>query len=161
MASIWEGNFVLGNTSASTLSAQPGIKLDTSVPGVIGIGTDETVLWSGERLWWSDTSELTLSGNVSDYESFKVVYSDDWQLKAVIGEFPGTNNTFDASLFGSEGNNLTFKTSKFSVSGDKINIDSSRTIEITSAGAIPTRVFTSSYIKFYKIIGCNRISGGN
>ena len=40
MSNIYDGTFILGNTSATTLSAQPGIKLDTSVPGVIGIGTE-------------------------------------------------------------------------------------------------------------------------
>ena len=54
---IWEGTFVLGNTSATTLSAQPGIKIDTSVPGVIGIGTDETVLWSGNFASAANLSE--------------------------------------------------------------------------------------------------------
>ena len=155
--SIAQNNYILHNIDAKKLYVQEPLFTANSGDAVyVGWRPDETVLWSGTRTWWNDTSELTLSGNVSDYESFKVVYSDDWQLNTVINEFPGTNNTFDASLFGSEGNNLTFKTSKFSVNGNKINIDSSRAIEINSAGAIPTRVFTTSYIMFYKIVGINR-----
>lgn len=159
--SIAQGTYTLGQTSATTYQAGPGISITQPSEGTVRISNDETVLWSGEKNWWNDTTELTLSGNVSDYESFKVVYSDDWQLNTVINEFPGTNDTFDAGLFGAEGSNLTFKTTKFSVSGNKINVDSSRTIEVNSAGNIPTRAFTTSYIKFYKIIGINRISGGN
>ena len=44
---IYNGTFILGSTSATTLSAGLGIKLDTSVPGIIGISNDETVLYSG------------------------------------------------------------------------------------------------------------------
>ena len=156
MNTIYDGSFVLGQTSATNFVAGPGIKIDSPSAGTVRIGNDETVLWSGEKIWWNDTTELTLSGNVSDYESFKVAYSDDWQLNTVIKEFPGTNDTFDACLFGAEGSNITFKTSKFSVSGNKININSSRTIEVNSAGNIPTKNFTTSFIRFYKIIGINR-----
>ena len=159
--SIANGTFTLGQTSAMNFQAGPGIKIDSPSAGTVRIGNDETVLWEGEKTWWADTTELTLSGNVSDYESFKVAYSDDWELNTVIKEFPGTNDTFDTGLFGAEGSNITFKTSKFSVSGNKINVNSSRTIEVNSDGNIPTKNFTTSFIRFYKIIGINRISGGN
>ena len=45
--SIYNGTFVLGDVSATTLSAGPGIKIDDSTPGVIKVSNDETVLWSG------------------------------------------------------------------------------------------------------------------
>ena len=156
MANIYDGSFVLGNTNELTFSAGPGIKIDSPSAGTVRIGNDETVLWSGTKTWWNDTSELALSGNVSDYETFKVFYSDDWELKTVVNEFPGDNTGIDVGLFGGEGNNLTFKTSKFTINGNKINLDKSRTIEVNNAGNVSTVVFTTSYIKFYKIVGINR-----
>lgn len=152
--SISQNNFLL--------AAQQEVSHDNTLSGngteASPLGLNETVLWEGERGWWYDTSQLSLSGSISDYDYFKVIYSDDWALSKVVSEYPSTNNKFDASLVGPEGDNITFKTSKFTVSGDKINIDSSRMFEINSAGNIPTKNFTTSFIKFYKIIGVNRKS---
>ena len=47
MANIFDGSFVLGNVSATTLSAGEGIKITTDEPGVIKVSNDETVLWEG------------------------------------------------------------------------------------------------------------------
>ena len=61
MSEIWNNTYTLGNTSATTLSAGPGIKIDsTSVPGTIKISNDETVLYSGD-LTASTTAQLTES----------------------------------------------------------------------------------------------------
>lgn len=65
---IWEGNFVLGDTSATTLSAQAGIKLDTSVPGVIGIGTDETVLFDNAEGTEVSNMPIILSESIQNFE---------------------------------------------------------------------------------------------
>ena len=145
---------------ALPVSGGPGVRIRMD-NGILIAEADQTVLWEGERGWWADTSELSLSGNISDYNYFKVVYSDDWELNKVIKEYPCTNSAFDVGLWGSEGDNITFKSSKFTVNGTKINLSSSRTIEVNSGGNIPTRNFTTSFIKFYKIIGINRVSGGN
>ena len=69
MSQIYNGSFVLGDTSATTLSAGPGIKLDTSVPGVIGISNDETILWSGD----TPTSAAILSEPASGFERVKIL----------------------------------------------------------------------------------------
>ena len=151
---VWNNRYVL--------QGEPDVKTDNTLSGdgtaQNPLGLNETVLWDGNKMWWNNTSELEVSGNLSDYESFKVVYSDDWELKPIICEYPGDNTSFDTSIFGAEGNNITFKSSKFTVSGNKINLDKSRTIEVNQSGNISTVIFTTSYIKFYKIIGINRKS---
>lgn len=94
MANIYDGSFVLGSTSATTLSAGPGIKLDTSVPGVIGIGTDETVLWSGTQSLTGATS-VNLSENVSSFNGFKFEWSPTYgnnRCTNVVDYYPNTNN---------------------------------------------------------------------
>ena len=60
MSEIYNGTFVLGNTSATTLSAGPGIKIDDSTPGVIKVSNDETVLYS-----ITGTTVTALSANLS------------------------------------------------------------------------------------------------
>ena len=45
--SISNGSFVLGQTSATNFVAGPGIKIDQPSEGVVRIGNDETVLFSG------------------------------------------------------------------------------------------------------------------
>lgn len=76
MSQIYNGSFVLGNTSATTLSAGPGIKLNTSVPGVIGISNDETVLWENSAWLGSDKSPgvntASLSESVYNFNSIKI-----------------------------------------------------------------------------------------
>ena len=71
MSEIYNGTFLLGNTSATTLSAGPGIKIDsTSVPGTIKISNDETVLWSG----WNNnsTDKIYLTESLSNFERVKL-----------------------------------------------------------------------------------------
>lgn len=48
--SIANGSFVLGQTSATNFVAGTGIKIDEPSAGTVRIGTDETVLWSGNSV---------------------------------------------------------------------------------------------------------------
>ena len=68
MSQIYNGSFVLGDTSATTLSAGEAIKLDTSIPGVIGISVDRTVLFE-------DTNGTGVdSGDISEaYTNFEIL----------------------------------------------------------------------------------------
>ena len=66
---IYNGTFVLGDTSATTLSAGPGIKIDDSVPGVIKVSNDETVLWSGQLDNLGSTGQL--NEPISGFNSIK------------------------------------------------------------------------------------------
>ena len=89
MSQIYNGSFVLGNTSATTLSAGEGIKLDTSVPGVIGISNDETVLWSSTNSTGDAIAEgdhITLSEEISNFETIEIYYvhQTGWGLPCVF-----------------------------------------------------------------------------
>lgn len=82
MASIYDGTFVLGDTSATTFSAGEGIKIDTSVPGVIGISNDETVLYSTTAN--NKTTTFTLSEPLTAFKKVRFeiigytnVYAED------------------------------------------------------------------------------------
>lgn len=70
--SIYNGTFVLGNTSATTLSAGEGIKLDTSIPGTIKISNDETVLWEAPTS--AGSTSCNLSESYKNFDSVKIGY---------------------------------------------------------------------------------------
>ena len=67
MSEIYNGTFTLGNTSATQIVAGPGVKVDDSVPGTIRIGTDETVLWSG-----NGAVSATLSEPMTNFNRLKI-----------------------------------------------------------------------------------------
>ena len=168
MSSIWEGSFVLGNTSATTLSAGPGIKIDsTSVPGTIKISNDETVLLDN----YGNNTALQLNESPLNFKEVKLYCrgssingnNEAWgsmnidceQLSStnyvmVNGGFcgscsaPVTGNTYVmyALYSGCSGTNWK-KTFGMATRGSYI--------DATNSG----------HFFIYKIVGCNRISGGN
>ena len=77
MSEIYNGTFVLGNTSATTLSAGPGIKIDDSQPGVIKVSNDETVLWSGSAN--AASFPITLSEPASAFNEIKFTWTPRYQ----------------------------------------------------------------------------------
>ena len=99
MASIYDGTFVLGDTSATTLSAGEGIKIDTSVPGVIGISNDETVLYSAAPKNYgggSSGESITLNESISSFERLRfyinvmkgqnsLVYYESYEVDNYLG----------------------------------------------------------------------------
>ena len=159
--SISQGTYTIGQTSATNFVAGPGIKIDEPSAGTVRIGTDETVLFTGDRYWWADTSPLTASENLSNFETIKVIAMDDWDLSQQEFYFPGYNTGFDISLIGKEGDNLVIKSSKFGVNGNQITLTSQTQCGIASNKTIASTNWTTSFIQFKKIIGINRISGGN
>lgn len=176
MSQIYNGSFVLGDTSATTLSAGEGIKLDTSVPGVIGIGTDETVLWSGAEKVTNRETLITLNENLFNFE--KIQIWDDWlnNSPTKITEFStsGQQGGTTFQRFGTlhcapdgwqfeQNPSFYLAWNFYSVqdNGNKIrterNFIAGALIGGSQIPAIQQR--NNSYV--YKIVGINRISGGN
>ena len=72
MANIYDGSFVLGNTSATQISAGPGIKLDTSVPGTIKISNDETILFEYTGTGKNTATAFDISEQLTNFETIRV-----------------------------------------------------------------------------------------
>ena len=119
-------------------------------------GYNETVLWEGEKNWWADTSAITVSENPSNFETIKVVAKDDWDLQLREFYFPGSNTAFDISLIGKEGDNLNIKSSKYGINSNQISLLSQAMCSIALNKTITTTNWSTSYIRFNKIIGINR-----
>ena len=82
MNTIYDGSFVLGQTSATNFVAGPGIKIDEPSAGTVRIGNDETVLWEG------DATSATLSDSVDNFEKFVITYKywpDRYTTQTIYG----------------------------------------------------------------------------
>lgn len=172
---IYNGTFVLGDTSATTLSAGEGIKLDTSVPGIISISNDETVLWedltAGQIL---STSSYNLSEPFTAFEKIAVagaasyggirfiksVYTDQVQanggMAISVGEWgmgqDGDQNFYCDRTF------LRFSTAN---AGVLTATSPGSRFQINTSGTISTNASRAGTIQ--RIIGINRkqTNGGN
>ena len=78
MANIYDGSYVLGNTSATQIIAGEGIKLDTSVPGTIKISNDETVLWSGALTGTAGSLTAQLSEPFTNFEEIRLTMGNSY-----------------------------------------------------------------------------------
>ena len=161
MSEIYNGTFVLGNTSATTLSAGPGIKIDDSQPGVIKVSNDETVLWSGAR-----TNSVTLSESAYNFEFIRIEL-DEGNSNApnpVITIKPTSLMTFS---FG-------FGDANAFIAIVKATLTNNTALEFTATKSLKFGSFTSTQVSItaeldtdqvknsiVKVIGINRISGGN
>lgn len=78
MNTIYDGTYVIGQTSATNFVAGPGIKIDEPSAGTVRIGNDETVLFSG-----TGVANATLSESMLNFE----------RLKIKLGNTGGTDGT--------------------------------------------------------------------
>lgn len=147
MSQIYNGTFVLGNTSATTLSAQPGIKLDTSVPGVIGIGTDETVLWSG------DSVSAECSEPISNFNKLRV----ELKTPAFSSMHEETFDVGSSAGFFTCGGGAHYYGGVISTTDTAVKVSSGIHVWFNSNGCGSE----TSNSKIQKVVGINRISGGN
>ncbi len=104
--SISNGTYTLGETNKLTFSAGPGITISEPSEGVVRIGNDETVLWSG-----ASTTNATLSEPITGFERVKISFShngnniNEFQVSQVSGGvscpltiIPTFNNSY-ASIY--------------------------------------------------------------
>jgi hypothetical protein len=67
--SIAQGTYVIGQTSATTYQAGPGISITQPSEGTVRISNDETVLWSGSGTHFPD--KVTTNEPLSSFERFR------------------------------------------------------------------------------------------
>jgi len=155
--SIANGSFVLGNTSATTYQAGNGISITQPSEGTVRISNDETVLWSGSPT--ASTISINLSEPISGFERFAV----EWRSYARFyrDELFGDSNTpviaLGAVFVNTDGNyekSLTTWTTN-----DGLSYSWKATIHGSFAGNQTSNF--NQYVVPLKIVGINRISGGN
>ena len=156
---IYNGTYVLGDTSATVISAGPGIKIDDSVPGVIKVSNDETVLFDSHGS--SAYTSAQLSESPLNFERTKFYMHDDggtcWGVGEFLSEYASGYNTIQCGY-----------TTPWNTTGMRCivakNMDNTYLKWYTDGyqwwgnggGQIG-----SGYMRLYKVVGVNRISGGN
>lgn len=158
--SISNGTYVIGDTSATTFIAGNGIKIDEPSAGTVRIGNDETVLWSGLL---NAPSAITLSEKSNNFDRIKMYLTDQNGYREVK-EYDATTATFALSMTTPYTSNRasTIIRYAFLSSTNYINYDY----------ALPGRVLMTTGSNNYtsldnagphitRIVGINRISGGN
>lgn len=163
MSQIYNGSFVLGDTSATTLSAGPGIKLDTSVPGVIGISNDETVLFDS---YGNGTSAAVLSEPMSSFSQLKILlgqqYTNDgteWhtyeakpdKIKHMSYCAGGDNNFYFVGLYCTANSNTAITV-----------VSQASVVKPYGNTNVNGQGENEAYKNcIHKVVGINRIAGGN
>lgn len=152
--SISEGSFVLGDTNNLTFEAGTGIKITEPSEGTVRIANDETVLYSN-----GTGTSATCSEAPSNFERIKIFYNRG--ADSFIQEYPGSPNDNILEIFcaGAFTNGfVSFYTYRYAISGSTIS-PTSYLKETFGNSTLSVRDANAPTIK--KVIGINRISGGN
>lgn len=155
--SIANGTYTIGQTSATNFQAGPGIKIDEPSAGTVRIGNDETVLWSGT--YSTSTTQLVCSESIANFDKIDV-----WWIQQNARPIVNTYQTQNLGQI-------------FVIHGKCENGHAVMFIAGWDKGS-DNKTFTKNYCKYsptdnwgtfvdanelvpVKIIGINRISGGN
>ena len=161
--SISQGTYTLGDTNKLTFSAGPGIKIDEPSAGTVRIGNDETVLWDGNG---TPVASANLSESISNFE----------RVRVLLGPYSGANYSLEYYELSPSGRHIW----NFSLGLGEANawhaIVQLKETDDTLYSPVTKRMnfgaFTSTTTNItsltetnpaviFKVIGINRISGGN
>jgi len=177
--SIANGSFVLGNTSATTYQAGPGISITQPSEGTVMISNDETVLWRGNtsHITAGQTWTATLNEPVSNFEKIGILLSHSygWGIADAPGNQLEMRETYinagvaywnylddlKSSIMTGGGNAPQYDAGLAYASGNKITCVGYGRYQVTTAGNLSTTVANNRGVTLLKIVGINRISGGN
>ena len=166
LRSIAEGTFVLGDTSNLTFEAGPGIKVDSPSEGTVRIANDETVLYDGGS---TPAYSVNLSEAGTNFERLRLQIAPEGTSKnysSFIEIDPNANSRlWDLAIGNGEGNAwLSFIRTRLSADGLTLTTDYRKSINFgsyTSTSSSTSATSTSNPTCILKVVGINRISGGN
>lgn len=161
--SIANGSFVLGQTSATNFVAGHGIKIDEPSAGTVRIGNDETVLWSGKDFTVTNGTHLSatvqLSEPISAFNEIKIISSGNLDSETIVLDTTKTGGNATFTWIAPEGGNANW------IGLRGVFTDQTHLKVYGGYSTSLASVFTAngwwSYKNIYKVIGINRISGGN
>ena len=160
MNTIYDNTFVLGQTSATNFVAGQGIKIDSPSEGVVRIGNDETVLWSGN----AGTSAVTLSESFENFESIKIVHNaqveEFWKPKAGYEvRYWHTYGTMNQGVYKMAMVHLSMPDTTHITNISAKSLNFTLTGTTFSASVLVNDTYALNTIR--EVIGINRISGSN
>lgn len=155
--SIANGTYMIGETTNLNFEAGPGISITQPSEGTVRIANDETVLWENS----SGSTTVTLSESYYNFERVRFTYLFVSNLLECT--IP-TQSTISSLWLG----NTIYRTgdgNPLEIIGFPVSITNSGLTATTSNGRVQwypaNNGDTISAIKLVKIVGINRISGGN
>ena len=159
--SIWNKTYTLGNSQETEIVGGTGIKVDDSVPGVIGISNDETVLWENSA---NNQYSATLSEAYSNFERVRIEFfaSDTMNTnRTVYNEFPGYVTQFNLIGQRTDDGGIVMSLSDLSASNDKTRLTPTYGRYVIVPKTSTSLSVGNMNIALKSVVGINRISGGN
>ena len=167
MNTIYDGTFTIGQSSALNFEAGPGITIDQPTAGTVRIGNDETVLYSGVN-----AKTVNLTESWKNFDRMKVYVQNGSQDNGVTvveikplerdGYIPYYNIVAGFSY--ATGNNGMIWQNIIGSAADTslTNISAFGFQNNWNAGSVSTRSNRDNDLAcIIKVVGINRISGGN
>jgi len=157
MNTIYDGTYVIGQTSATNFQAGPGISITQPSEGTVRISNDETVLWRGTTTASGDI--MNLSEPFTNFERVRVK-SNAWE-RIFYNEITCTQAKLDFGNMWSlgDGTHVQYIAHSYSANDarDKLVWQASNTAYLPNVG---TKSWSTAY-QIKEVVGINRISGGN
>jgi hypothetical protein len=162
--SISQGTFTIGQTSATTYQAGPGISITQPSEGTVRISNDETVLWSGTYNGSvGSANAITLSEPYTNFDRVQFemggVYHSIWTYNSIATQFQVTS-----PFVSTDGSTTLYAVMYNSINGNKIYRNGCGILNnaaLTNNKWVNNSAGTQGECTLVKIIGINRISGGN
>ena len=173
MTAINSNRAIRGPVTAVPVVAGKGVRFVKDVENNRVVAeVDETVLWDGGTAGTS--GDITLSESVANFEKIAIFfniaksfeegayfYAGNWQHfcgddLTAVKKFCISGNTNNSN----SDNTLVFKNQSYSVSSDGKTLTYLRTTQVYFNGS-SWSVATANKFYIYKVVGINRIAGGN
>ena len=155
--SIANGTFTLGQTSATNFQAGPGIKIDSPSEGTVRIGNDETVLYSGA--YSTSITSVTLSEEITHFEKIEVWWIQQ-NARPIVNQYQTENLSQMFIIHGKCENNYAVVFIAGWNKGSDNKTFTKYLCKYKPTGNWNAFIDANELIPV-KIIGINRISGGN
>jgi hypothetical protein len=159
--SIAQGTYTLGQTSATTYQAGPGISITQPSEGTVRISNDETVLWEATA---NNQYSATLREPYSNFERIRIEFNSNDALntgKSLYNEFPGYVTQFNLIGQRTDVGGIVMTLSDLNGSEDKTQLTPSYGRYVIVSKTSTSLTVGSINIALKSVIGINRISGGN
>ena len=156
--SISEGTFVIGDTNGLTFEAGPGITVSQPSEGTFRIANDETVLWEDNNYTYGRTS-VTLSESFRNFERIRIISNKGDAIEFTPSNYANYNhqplfhfgNAYMIICYWDFSTDTTYAGS----TGNMVDLSNMSSFTLNSSAQY------GRWTQPVKIIGINRISGGN
>jgi hypothetical protein len=162
--SIANGTYMIGETTQTEFQAGPGISITKPSEGTIRIANDDTVLWSGEVSSTAGQNlnyTITLSEAITNFEIIRVFLNDTYSdANKVFGLFDLNPLSPKKKEMLNDGSGRGVIVGYYAHCDDSTHLTYQCGFESNSWNAPYTGQYWG-YGKPYKVVGINRIAGGN